>query len=129
MFSHVMVGTNDLNMSRSFYDAAFGALGLSPGFPDEKGRIFWMAPGGFFAITKPINGEDACHANGGTIGFAMTSPEQADSWHSAGIAAGGASCEDPPGWREGGFGPMYLAYLRDPAGNKLCGVHIPQRAT
>jgi hypothetical protein len=78
-----------------------------------------------FMVTTPIDGQPACHANGGTVGFAMTSAEQADAWHAAGVAAGGASCEDPPGLRDSPIGPLYLAYLRDPAGNKLCGVHRP----
>ena len=75
-----------------------------------------------FIVTPPINGEPASCANGGTIGFAMT-PEQADAWHAAGVASGGKAIEDPPGWREGGFGRLYLAYLRDPTGNKLCALH------
>ena len=120
MFSHVMVGANDLDASKRFYDAVLGSLGVSPGFADDKGRVFWMAPTGIFCISKPLNGEPACHANGGTVGFAVTSPEQAVAWHAAGVANGGTTCEDPPGVREGDMGPMYLAYLRDPDGNKLC---------
>jgi len=120
MFSHVMVGANDIEESRKFYDATLGALGIAPGRTDDKGRIFYVTPTGVFGITKPINGEAACHANGGTIGFAVKSPEEADAWHAAGVANGGTSCEDPPGVREGGMGKLYLAYLRDPAGNKLC---------
>ena len=75
--------------------------------------------------TTPINGEPATFANGGTIGFAMQSPEQADAFHAAGVANGGTTCEDPPGWREGPGGKLYLAYLRDPDGNKLCVLHRP----
>lgn len=82
-----------------------------------------MTPTGVFIITKPINGEPASCANGATIGFAMDSPEQADAWHAAGIANGGTTCEDPPGRRDSPFGALYLAYLRDPAGNKLCAMH------
>ncbi|KEZ18145.1 Lactoylglutathione lyase-like lyase [Sphingobium yanoikuyae] len=123
MFSHVMVGSNDLDASRAFYDALFGAVGGKPAMQDDKGRLIYMHDGALFMVTKPIDGEPACHANGGTIGFRMTSTEQADAWHAAGVAAGGTACEDPPGVREGGFGKLYLAYLRDPAGNKLCGLH------
>ena len=75
-------------------------------------------------VTSPVNGEPACGANGGTIGFALSSPEQVDAWHKAGIENGGTTCEDPPGVRQGGAGALYLAYMRDPAGNKLCGLHI-----
>ncbi|MBR2267631.1 VOC family protein [Sphingobium sp.] len=123
MFSHVKVGSNDLDISRAFYDALFGAVGGKPAMQDDKGRLIYMHDGALFMVTKPIDGEPACHANGGTIGFRMASTEQADAWHAAGVAAGGTACEDPPGVREGGFGKLYLAYLRDPAGNKLCGLH------
>ncbi len=120
MFSHIMVGANDIAASKKFYDAVLGALGVAPGTQDDKGRVFYMTPTGIFAISQPINGAPACGANGGTIGFAVDSPEQADAWHAAGVANGGTACEDPPGIREGGMGALYLAYLRDPAGNKIC---------
>lgn len=123
MFSHVMVGATDVTASKHFYDATFAVLGGKPGIVDDKGRVVYMREGGLFMVTAPINGEPATHANGGTIGFAVSSPEQADAWHAAGIAAGGATCEDPPGVREASFGKLYLAYLRDPAGNKLCALH------
>lgn len=123
MYSHVMVGTNDIDRSKTFYDALFTALGGNAGHIDSKGRLIYLHNGGLFLVSKPIDGAPACHANGGTVGFAMASPEQADAWHAAGVAAGGKPIEDPPGWRENDFGRMYLAYLRDPDGNKLCGLH------
>jgi catechol 2,3-dioxygenase-like lactoylglutathione lyase family enzyme len=123
MFSHVVLGADDLEKSKTFYDAVIGAIGGQPAVPVDDTRFMYMHNGGMLMITKPINGEPACHANGGTVGFAMQSPEQAAAWHAAGIAAGGSTCEDPPGIRESGMGPMYLAYMRDPAGNKLCGVY------
>lgn len=123
MFSHVMVGSNNLDASRKFYDAVLGTLGLPAGITDEKGRIFYLSPTGVFAITAPINGGPASAANGGTIGFNVADPKTVDAWHAAGIANGGTTCEDPPGVREGGMGKMYLAYLRDPFGNKLCALH------
>ncbi|MFC4594564.1 VOC family protein [Sphingobium tyrosinilyticum] len=126
MFSHVMVGANDIEESKRFYDAVLGTLGVPPGFIDEKGRVFYMTQAGVFAISKPINGEAATCANGGTIGFAANSPEQADAWHAAGLATGGSTCEDAPGVREGGGTKLYLAYLRDPAGNKICALHNMQ---
>lgn len=122
MFSHIMIGANDLDRAKSFYDALLGTLGVSPGRVDGQ-RVFYMTPTGVFAVSVPINGEPATFANGGTVGFACASPAQADAWHAAGVAAGGKSCEEPPGVREGGFGKLYLAYLRDPDGNKLCGLH------
>jgi catechol 2,3-dioxygenase-like lactoylglutathione lyase family enzyme len=123
MFSHIMVGSNDLEASKKFYDAVLGTLGVGPGFTDEKGRIFYLSPTGAFAVTTPINGAPATAANGGTIGFAVSDPATVDAWHAAGVANGGISCEDPPGVRESGLGKMYLAYLRDPSGNKLCALH------
>ena len=122
MFSHIMVGSNDIERSRKFYDATLGALGAKPAV-ENNGRLVYMHGGGLFLVTAPINGDPACHANGGTIGFAAASPEAADAWHAAGVANGGTTCEDPPGVREGGFGKLYLAYLRDPDGNKLCALH------
>ncbi|MEI6485493.1 MAG: VOC family protein [Sphingomonadales bacterium] len=123
MFSHIMVGANDLAASKAFYDATFGAMGIGPGHQDDKGRVFWMTPTGIFAISTPIDGNPACHGNGSTIGLAMASPDMADAWHAAGVANGGTACEDPPGVRAGSMGALYLAYLRDPSGNKLCALH------
>ena len=120
MFSHVMVGANDINASKNFYDAILDTLGVAPGRIDDKGRVFYMTKTGVFGICKPINGEAASAANGGTIGFAVDSPELGDAWHAAGVANGGTACEDPPGLRKGPMGNLYLAYLRDPAGNKIC---------
>lgn len=125
MFSHVMVGADDIGASKTFYDALFGTLGAKPGRTDDKGRVSWVHDGSLFMISKPIDGEAACHANGGTIGFRTGSAEQVDTWHAAGIANGGTTCEDPPGYREASFGKLYLAYLRDPHGNKLCGLYRP----
>jgi catechol 2,3-dioxygenase-like lactoylglutathione lyase family enzyme len=123
MFSHIMLGANDLEASKAFYDATLGALGHKPGFMDPKGRVFWMTPTGIFSISIPIDGEPATCANGGTVGFAAASPAEADAWHAAGLANGGVSIEDAPGVREGAGMNLYLAYLRDPAGNKICAMH------
>jgi catechol 2,3-dioxygenase-like lactoylglutathione lyase family enzyme len=124
MFSHVMIGSNDLDRSKSFYDALFAAIGGKPGRQDAKGRLLYVHEGSLFMVTKPIDGEAATHANGGTIGFAMTCPDQAQAWHEAGVAHGGTAIEDAPGIRNGGpIGDLFLAYLRDPDGNKLCALH------
>ena len=123
MFSHVVVGSNDIARSKIFYDALFGAIGGKAGVQDAKGRLIYMCNGGLFMVSKPIDGNTATHANGGTIGIAMASPEQANAWHEAGVANGGTSIEDPPGVREGGAVRLYLAYLRDPDGNKLCALY------
>jgi len=111
-----MVGANDIGASKQFYDATLGALGVNAGVLDAKGRIVYSTPDGAFMLTRPINGEPASGANGGTIGFAAKSNAEIDAWHAAGIENNGVACEDPPGRREG----YYIAYLRDPAGNKVC---------
>jgi len=123
MFSHMMVGTSDLARARTFYDAVFTAIGGKAGITDPKGRLVYLHKQAVFLVTLPINGEAASHGNGMTIGFSMDSPEQADAWHAAGAAAGGEEIEDPPGWRQGAGQKLYLAYLRDPDGNKLCALH------
>ena len=123
MFSHVMVGSNDIARAKVFYDAVFGAIGGKPGVQDAKGRLHYTHNGGRFMVSKPIDGKPATHANGGTIGFTVAGPEQAEAWHKAGVANGGTTIEDPPGVRQGAAGPIYLAYLRDPDGNKLCALH------
>jgi catechol 2,3-dioxygenase-like lactoylglutathione lyase family enzyme len=125
MFSHIMLGANDTEASKAFYDATLGALGVRPGRTDDKGRVLYMHNGGIFMLSQPIDGNPACHANGGTVGFAAASQEEADAWHAAGLAAGGTAIEDPPGIRSNAFGSLYLAYLRDPAGNKVCAMHRP----
>ena len=122
MFSHVMIGTNDLDRAKKFYDAVLGTLGIKPAMVDGN-RIFYISPQGMFSVSKPIDGKPATHANGGTVGFAASSPAQADAWHAAGVVNGGTTCEDPPGVRTGSIGSIYLAYVRDPDGNKLCALH------
>ncbi|HCX19155.1 MAG TPA: glyoxalase [Afipia sp.] len=122
MFSHVMIGTNDLDKAKSFYDKLLGTLGVPPAIVDRH-RIFYRTKTGTFSVSKPIDGKPATPANGGTIGFAAASTAEADAWHAAGIANGGTTCEDPPGIREGGGVKLYIAYLRDLDGNKLCAIH------
>jgi catechol 2,3-dioxygenase-like lactoylglutathione lyase family enzyme len=121
MYSHVMVGSNDVDRSKRFYDRLFGKEGRL----DVKGRLAYGRKGPVFMVSKPIDGEPASHANGGTIGFSFESPEEVDAWHRTGMEAGGTPIEDPPGWRGNAFGRLYLAYLRDPDGNKLCALHRP----
>ncbi|MGY3508271.1 VOC family protein [Bradyrhizobium lupini] len=122
MFSHVMIGTNDLDKAKTFYDNLLSTLEVRPARVDGR-RIFYITKTGVFSVTKPINGEAATPANGGTIGFAANSPEQVNAWHTAGIAAGGVPCEDPPGIRQGPGVNLYIAYLRDLDGNKICAMH------
>lgn len=123
MYTHIMVGSNDIERSKKFYDATFVAMGGKAGIQDGRGRLVYVHNGSIFLVTPPINGEPATAGNGATVGFAMT-PEQADAWHAAGTANGGTAIEDPPGVRSSAdLGDLYLAYLRDPDGNKLCALH------
>lgn len=127
MFSHIMIGTNDLDKAKAFYDAVLGVVGVPAGVVDRH-RVFWRTSTGVFSVTVPINGQPATVGNGSTIGFACQSAEQVDAWHDAGVGHGGTSCEDPPGVREGAAGKLYLAYLRDPDGNKICGLYRMPRS-
>ena len=122
MFSHIMVGSNDIARSKKFYDALFVAMGGQPGVEDAKGRLAYTHNGGRFMVSKPIDGKPASSANGGTIGFSVGDPKLAEAWHKAGVTNGGTSIEDPPGVRANG---AYLAYLRDPDGHKLVAVARP----
>ena len=123
MFSHIMIGSNEIAKSKIFYDALVGAMGGKTAIQDPKGRLIYAHRGGRLMLTPPINGEPACGANGGTIGFGMESAAEVDAWHKAGVESGGTAAEDPPGVRQGASGSLYLAYLRDPDGNKLCALY------
>lgn len=127
MFTHVTLGANDVEASRKFYDAVLGALGHQAGTPSDVPLpgIWYMTPRGMLGVVTPRDGQAACHANGGTVGFAAASPEAVIAFSEAGVAAGGTAVEDPAGPRETPFGLVHLAYLRDPAGNKICAVHRP----
>ncbi len=127
MFSHIMIGTNDLDRSKDFYDAVLGVLEVPPGAVDRH-RIFWRTKTGVFSVSLPIDGQPATAGNGSTFGFVCQSPEQVDAWHAVGLAHGGSTCEEPPGVREGANGKLHLAYLRDPDGNKICALHRLPRA-
>lgn len=131
MFSHVMIGTNDIERSKRFYDAVLKVLGAGEPLRNQARtghtRLFYRHAGSTFCISEPINGDAATFANGGTIGFNCVSPEQALAFHDAAVAHGGTSVEEPPGFRDGQMGPMYLAYVRDPDGNKLCALHRPKQ--
>lgn len=132
MFSHVMVGTNDIERSKRFYDAVLGVLGVGEPLRNlaktGHARLFYRHDGATFCVSEPINGEAATFANGGTIGFKCNSPEQVRQFHDVAVQHGGTSIEEPPGLREGTPGGLHLAYVRDPDGNKLCALHRPKVA-
>ncbi len=127
MFNHIMLGSNDIERSKRFYDAVLGLLGagepLRNQSPSGHTRLFYRHNGNTFSVSEPINGEKATPANGSTIGFKCDSPEQVQAFHDTAIAHGGTSAEDPPGLRDGSLGAMHLAYVRDPDGNKLCALY------
>ena len=131
MFNHIMGGANDIERSKRFYDAVLGVLGAGEPIRNEAPtghmRLFYRHDGSTFCVSEPIDGAPATPANGGTIGFECSSPEQVKAFHDAGVAHGGTSIEDPPGPRDGGvMGTVHLSYVLDPAGNKLCAIHRPQ---
>ena len=130
MFSHVMVGSNDIERSKRFYDAVLGVLGAGPATSNKNAtgqvRLFYRHDGSTFCVSEPIDGKPASVANGATIGFKCSSPEQVQAFHDAALAHGGRSIENPPGLREGKAGALYLAYVRDPDGNKLCALYRPK---
>lgn len=127
MFSHLMIGSNDIERSKRFYDAVLATLGVPEPVrhmaPTGHTRLFYRHDGNTFCITEPINDEDASFANGGTIGFKCSSAEQVRAFHDVALAHGGKSIEDPPGLRESNLGALHLAYVRDPDGHKLCALH------
>jgi len=130
MFSHVMIGTNDIERSKRFYDAVLGVLGVAQPMRNvaKTGhvRLFYRHGGNTFCVTEPINGQPATAGNGTTLGFTCDSPEQVRAFHDVAVANGGTSIEDPPGMRQGSVGTLYLAYVRDPDGHKLCALHRPK---
>ncbi len=130
MFSHIMLGSNDIEQSKRFYDAVLGSLGAGEPFRNQAAsghiRLFYRHDGNTFCISEPINGEPATCANGATFGFKCNTPEQVQTFHDIAIANGGQSIEGPPGLRESPMGAMYLAYVRDPDGHKLCAYHRPK---
>lgn len=127
MFNHVMIGSNDIERSKRFYDAVLGTLGAGEPVRNVAAsghtRLFYRHEGSTFCVTEPINGDQATCANGGTIAFKCHSPEQVKEFHDIAVANGGTSIEDPPGERSNNLGTMHLAYVRDPDGHKLCAIH------
>jgi len=122
-----MIGSNDIERSKRFYDAVLGTLGAGEPFRNQAdsghARLFYRHEGSTFCISEPINDEGATCANGGTIGFKCHSPEQVHKFHDTAVAHGGISIENPPGLRDSPMGAMHLAYVRDPDGNKLCAMY------
>ena len=127
MFNHIIVGSNDIERSKRFYDAVLGTLGAPEGTRNKASsghmRVFYRHDGNTFGISEPINSKEASTANGSTIGFKCASPEQVQAFHDTAVANGGTSIEDRPGLRQGPMGALHLGYVVDPDGNKLCAIH------
>lgn len=127
MFNHIMIGCNDIERSKLFYDAVLGTLGAGQPLRNQAAsghiRYFYRHNGNSFGITEAINGEPATAGNGSTIGFKCASFEEVKNFHDTAVAMGGTSIEEPPGLRESSLGAMHLAYVRDPDGNKLFAIH------
>ena len=127
MLNHVMIGSSDIEKTKSFYTAVLGVLGAGEPMVHKNGtgqtRLFYIHDGSTFSISEPINGEPVTVANGSTIGFACKSPEQVKELHDVAVANGGTSVEDPPGPRESDMGVMHLCYFLDPDGHKMCGLY------
>jgi catechol 2,3-dioxygenase-like lactoylglutathione lyase family enzyme len=130
VFNHIMIGSNDIERSKRFYTTLLGVLGAGAPLRNRSSsghmRLFYRHDGSTFCVSEPIDGGPATCANGATIGFKCSSPEQVETFHDTAVAAGGTSIEQPPGLRTGELGQLYLAYVRDPDGNKLCAVHRPR---
>jgi catechol 2,3-dioxygenase-like lactoylglutathione lyase family enzyme len=123
MFTHVFVGANDLEASRRFYDPVLGALGHENAAPEDEARCVYRSDTGAFIVARPADGAPARPANGATLGFKAATSAEVDAFHAAGMANGGTD--------EGAPGPRFLphsygAYLRDPAGNKICAFSFDQ---
>ena len=129
MLNHVMIGSNDILKTKSFYNAVLGVLGAAEPIENVhdtgQTRLFYIHEGSTFSISEPINGQPVSVANGSTIGFVCNSPEQVKELHDVAVANGGSSIEEPPGPREGSMGVMHLCYFLDPDGHKICGIHRP----
>ena len=129
MLNHVMVGSNDIERAKRFYDAVLAVLGAGAPIENQAAsghrRLFYRHAGSTFCISEPIDDAPATPGNGHTIGFKCASPEQVQQFHDAAVAAGGRSIEQPPGLRDSPMGTLHLAYVRDPDGNKLCAIHRP----
>jgi catechol 2,3-dioxygenase-like lactoylglutathione lyase family enzyme len=118
IFTHVVLGANDLAKSSRFYDATLATLGIKNLGPFGENGVLYGKDAPEFLVTKPANGKPASFANGGTLGFVAQSRDAVHEFHKAGLANGG-TCEGEPGPRT--FTPTaYAAYLRDPDGNKIC---------
>lgn len=117
IFTHVTVGTNDLNKARQFYDTVLGKLGLKRLADLGENGSIWGDQAPSFFVLKPANGQPASVGNGVTVSFEAPSRAAIHAFHEAALAAGSTD-EGAPGPRD--WAPnAYAAYTRDADGNKL----------
>lgn len=117
IFTHVTVGTNDLEKARAFYDNVLATLDYKRITDLGDNGSIWGEDAPSFFVLKPANGEPATVGNGVTVSFVAPSRAAVDAFHAAAMAAG-SSDEGAPGTRD--WAPnAYAAYARDPDGNKL----------
>lgn len=116
IYTHITLGTNNLEKARGFYDSALAPLGLKRLMDHDTGSMYGVdAPE--FMILKPRDGNPATVGNGLTIGFRAPNRAAIDEFHKQALAAGGTD-EGAPGPRE--FAPnAYAAYVRDLDGHKI----------
>jgi catechol 2,3-dioxygenase-like lactoylglutathione lyase family enzyme len=127
MYSHTMIGANDLSRARTFYEAVFAPLALELKFSDET-YLAWAAPGKApqFFVGKPFNGEAPHPGNGPMIALLAPKRSAVDACHAAAMEQGGTD-EGQPGLRPHYHKDYYGAYFRDLDGNKICIVcHQPE---
>jgi catechol 2,3-dioxygenase-like lactoylglutathione lyase family enzyme len=125
MIGYATFGVRDMAASKPFFEAVLAPLGYKKFYDDS-----WVGFGidgdpnsaGTIWLGAPYDGNEACPSNGAMIGFAAPSRTAVDDFHAAALANGG-TCEGPPGLREA-YGPdFYVAYVRDPVGNKMSAVY------
>ena len=124
MMSYITVGVDDIEAARRFYAAFHPALGYR--VEDYQGDLSFIPPNvpgdrvvqPDFYVKRPFDGKPAVAGNGNMVAFEVRGQAQVRALHSAALAAGGTD-EGAPGFRAA-YGPhFYVAYLRDPQGNKI----------
>ena len=127
MFSHVTLGSNDIERSRRFYEPVMAALGITQPFERQSaGFVFGELAGQKLFVGTPFDGQPASHGNGEHIAFLAKDRAMVDAFHAAALAHGGTD-EGPPRLRRHYHANYYGAYVRDPDGNKLQAVcHSPR---